>query len=264
MRLSARRSRTSSRRTGPGSPCPCHLRSRRTTNVGALKQKGLVFSRSTKGGEYALQSQRDLRRGSFPSCRNDSFSGGAMAVETSYTTFPLKWIGIWRVPHEPWFDAVVCREIGNELRDGLARATPEGAALARVLHSPQDSKRRERNPLARLAGRFQREPLVLLQIGDGTRAGHHVRVHRVQQPAPVRPALVLEDLEGRPEPSVARESELGDHIEPDEDVVEVVIRIVEPEPRGVPSPLLEQPPFQVELGSSRDRLLDLPGPLRPG
>src|SRR2546428_9011993 len=92
-------------------------------------QKGLVFSRSTKGGEYALQSQRDLRRGSFPSCRNDSFSGGAMAVETSYTTFPLKWIGIWRVPHEPWFDAVVCREIGNELPDGLGHASPEGAVL---------------------------------------------------------------------------------------------------------------------------------------
>ena len=41
-------------------------------------------------GEYALQSQRDLLRGSSPSCRNDSFSGGATAVETSYTTFPLK------------------------------------------------------------------------------------------------------------------------------------------------------------------------------
>src|SRR3989442_2428179 len=117
MRLSARRSRTSSRRTGPGSPCPCVLRSRRTTNVGALKQKGLAFSRSTKGGEYALQSQRDLLRGSSPSCRNDSFSGGATAVETSYTTVAFNGIGVWRVPTEPLFDARLCRQIGGVLRD---------------------------------------------------------------------------------------------------------------------------------------------------
>src|SRR5207245_7561711 len=58
--------------------------------VASSTTEGLGLLAIDERGEYALQSQRDLRRGSFPSCRNDSFSGGAMAVETSYTTFPLK------------------------------------------------------------------------------------------------------------------------------------------------------------------------------
>src|SRR5207237_6796264 len=58
------------------------------------------------------------------------------------------------------------------------------------------------------------------------------------------------------------ESKLCDHVKPHQNVVVYVIRIVEPEPSEVLSPFLEQPFFQVELSSSRDRLLNLPRSFR--
>src|SRR5467141_1794480 len=51
-------------------------------------------------------------------------------------------------------------------------------------------------------------------------------------------------------------------IKSSQNVVVDVIRIVESEPRDVLSPFLEQSSFQIELSSSRDGLLNLPGLLR--
>ena len=87
-------------------------------------------------------------------------------------------------------------------------------------------------------------------------------MHSVDGPSSIRSALVLEDLESWLEPSVICESKLCDHVKPHQNVVVYVIRIVEPEPREVLSPFLEQPFFQVELSSSRDRLLNLPRSFR--
>src|SRR2546427_3576972 len=89
-----------------------------------------------------------------------------------------------------------------------------------------------------------------------------IRVQSVQRPSSVRSALVLEDLERRPEPWVVCESKLCDHVKSHQNVVVDVIRIVESEPRDVLSPLLEQAFFQVELSSSRDGPLNLPRSFR--
>src|SRR2546425_7674798 len=89
-----------------------------------------------------------------------------------------------------------------------------------------------------------------------------IRVQSVQRPSSVRSALVLEDLERRPEPWVVCESKLCDEVKRNQNVVVDVIRIVESEPRDVLSPFPEQSSFQIELSSSQDGLLDLPGSLR--
>src|SRR5439155_951791 len=81
-------------------------------------------------------------------------------------------------------------------------------------------------------------------------------------PSSVSAALVLEDLESWLEPSVVCESKLCDHVKPHQNVVVDVIRIVESEPRDVLSPFLEQSSFQVELSSSRNGPLNLPGSFR--
>src|SRR5256886_12048950 len=78
----------------------------------------------------------------------------------------------------------------------------------------------------------------------------------------MRSALVLEDLESWLEPSVVCESKLCDHVKPHQNVVVDVIRIVESEPREVLTPVPEQSFFQLELSSSRDGLLNLPGSFR--
>src|SRR2546427_3826141 len=84
----------------------------------------------------------------------------------------------------------------------------------------------------------------------------------VQYPSPVRSALVLEDLESGLQAWVVCESELCDEVKPNQDVVVDVVRIVESEPRDVFSPFLEQSSFQIELSSSRDGMLNLPGSFR--
>ena len=48
----------------------------------------------------------------------------------------------------------------------------------------------------------------------------------------------------------ASETELGDDVEPNQDIVEVVVRVVEAEPRGVLSPLLKQFALKIELCTS--------------
>src|SRR5438552_4613597 len=84
----------------------------------------------------------------------------------------------------------------------------------------------------------------------------------VDGPNSIRSALVLENLESWLEPSVVCESKLCDHVKPHQNVVVDVIRIVESEPRDVLSPFLEQSSFQVELSSSRNGPLNLPGSFR--
>lgn len=81
-------------------------------------------------------------------------------------------------------------------------------------------------------------------------------------PGPVAPSFLPEEFEGGSQPSVAPEPELGEKVEPDEDVVVVMVRIVPPEPGRVPRALFEELPLEVELRPSLDGSLHLGEALR--
>src|SRR5206468_3355654 len=88
-----------------------------------------------------------------------------------------------------------------------------------------------------------------------------VRMKRIEIPAPVTVAHRLEPVEGGTHPAVVPVSEGGEHVDPDEEIVVVVDRIVEPEPwtiRG--GPLAKQVSIQVELRAPFDRAVDFRAP----
>src|SRR5438128_980845 len=69
----------------PGSRCPGQGHRGRTSNVGALRRRGLDFSRSTKEEECALRYRRDHLRGFFRSRKNGFLSGGGTLIKSSVT-----------------------------------------------------------------------------------------------------------------------------------------------------------------------------------
>ena len=85
----------------------------------------------------------------------------------------------------------------------------------------------------------------------GTRT--EIRMNPVHQPSSIAPPLLLQEPEGWLEPSIAAVAEARNHIEPDEDVVVVVARVVKAEPRNVlPLAVVKELPLQIELRASLD------------
>src|SRR5271170_2407401 len=74
-----------------------------------------------------------------------------------------------------------------------------------------------------------------------------VGVRRIERPRAVAPPPLLEPAEGGPEPRIASIPETGQDPEADEEVVVVVVRVMDPVPRGVRLPsFFHQVMLQVE------------------
>src|SRR5439155_973786 len=82
-----------------------------------------------------------------------------------------------------------------------------------------------------------------------------VGMNPVEKPGPVALPLLAKNSESGLEATIPGISEPREDLEPYQHVVIVVRRVVEPEPRSVPSPLLEELPLEIELRPSRDRPL---------
>src|SRR5439155_3000079 len=140
--------------------------------------------------------------------------------------------------------------------------TDDAVSRARVLDSLQDSKGREGDPLARLPRPLQGERPHFLPHGPATTSRPFVGMNSVEKPGPVALPLLAKNSESGLEATIPGTSEPRDDVESYQEVVVVVRRVVEPEPRSVPSPLLEQLPLEIELRPSRDRPLHRSGPIR--
>src|SRR5208283_687792 len=123
-------------------------------------------------------------------------------------------------------------------------------------------ERSERQPLAWVPEFLQREGLRPLPfVALAPCVTRRVGVDSLKRP-PAAAALPVQNLEGGLEPLVASEAEGCDDVQPHQDVVVVMDRIVQPEPGAVFGPaLLEELSFQVELGSTLNRALDPSGQL---
>jgi hypothetical protein len=72
----------------------------------------------------------------------------------------------------------------------------------------------------------------------------------VDRPSPIPPSLVEEPTKGRPQSRIGTIAEAGHYSKPDQQIVVVVGRIVNPEPRRIPDPsFVHQPAAQKELRS---------------
>src|SRR2546426_3680411 len=145
------------------------------------------------------------------------------------------------------------------------RLEPEPSGGHRLAHALQDAQRPQRYHLARLARGLQREglqPVFVLRppLRQLPRV-QIVRVHGIHQPAAVPSPLLLQQRQDLLRPPVVPSPELGDELQPDEDVVVVVIGEVQPVPWVIPRPLTEKAALEVELAAPVYRRLHAPRPL---